>query len=339
MSKAKHAVVLWIVSFGIAVLPSPVAAQVKPPVLAITDSAKAGPDFAVQGEYAGKMRDEAFAIQVVALGKGEFDAVLCPGGLPGVGWTGAPNPRQKVRGKRESDSSDGPAKFSGNGWSLTADGKVIEIRNLKNQEIGRLSKIERKSPTLGLVAPPGATILFDGHSLDRFKPGARKTDDGLLMEGCTSVEEFGDCTLHIEFRLPFQPESRGQGRGNSGLYLAGRYEVQMLDSFGLEGQNNECGGIYTVARPRLNMCLPPLQWQTYDVEFRAPRFDGKGTKTADAEITVRHNGELIHENVKVPRPTAAAILGTEAPGGPLHLQNHGNPVRYRNIWVLPKNNP
>jgi Domain of Unknown Function (DUF1080) len=337
MTDFKRVVLRRIVAAGIAVLSSSVVAAEKTPVLTITDAAKGGPDFAVQGEYTGKFRDEAFGIQVVALGRGEFDAVLCAGGLPGAGWTGTPNPRQQVRGKREGDAADGPVKFTGNGWTATAGGGTIKIKDVKEQEIGALSKIERKSPTAGLAPPAGAIVLFDGGSLERFKPGARKTDDGLLMEGCTSVEEFGDCTVHIEFRLPFQPESRGQGRGNSGMYLAGRYEVQMLDSFGLKGANNECGGIYTVAKPRMNMCLPPLQWQTYDVEFKAPRFDEKGGKTADAEITVRHNGELIHENVKIPKPTAAAISSTEAPRGPLHLQNHGNPVRYRNVWVLPKN--
>lgn len=334
-----HAVLRRIIFLGIAVLSSSVAAQVKPPVLTIIDLAKAGPDYSVQGEYVGKMAGEAHGFQVVALGKGEFDAVLCPGGLPGEGWAGTPNPRQKLHAKRENDAGDGTVKFSGNGWVATVGGGVITIRDIKDQEIGRLSKVERKSPTLGLAPPAGSIVLFDGSSLQRFKPGARKSEDGLLMEGCTSLDEFGDCTVHIEFRLPFQPESRGQGRGNSGLYLAGRYEVQMLDSFGLKGENNECGGIYTVAKPRMNLCLPPLQWQTYDVDFKAPRFDEKGTKTADAELTVRHNGHVIHENVKVPKPTASAIIGTEGVKGPLHLQNHGNPVRYRNVWVLPKTTP
>ena len=337
MTKSKQGVLLWILWAGFAVWSSSVAAQGKPAALTVTDLAKAGPDFFIQGEYVGTMGGVAVGFQVIALGKEQFEAVLCPGGLPGAGWTGSTNPRQKVQGKRESDAGGGTARFSGNGWIALAGGGEIKIKSLNDQEIGRLSKIERKSPTLGVKPPAGAVVLFDGGSLERFKPGARKTDDRLLMEGCTSLEEFGDCTVHIEFLLPFQPESRGQGRGNSGLYLAGRYEVQMLDSFGLKGESNECGGIYTVAKPRVNMCLPPLQWQTYDIEFKAPRFDDKGTKVADAELTVRHNGEMIHKNVKVSKPTAAAIISTESSKGPLHLQNHGNPVRYRNIWALPRN--
>jgi hypothetical protein len=135
--------------------------------------------------------------------------------------------------------------------------------------------------------------------------------------------------------LPYQPYDRGQGRGNSGIYLQGRYEVQMLDSFGLEGKDNECGGIYEIRDPDLNMCFPPLQWQTYDIEFRQAEFDQRGKKTAPAQLTVRHNGVLIHKDVEVPRTTRAAPVGQEGPSHEfIHLQDHGNPVRYRNIWVV-----
>ncbi len=145
---------------------------------------------------------------------------------------------------------------------------------------------------------------------------------------------FGDHRLHLEFRTPFMPEARGQGRGNSGVYLQGRYEVQILDSYGLEGLDNECGGIYRVARPRVNMCAPPLQWQTYDIEFRAPRFDAQGNKTANARITVWHNGVMIHENVELPGPTGGGENANLDKPGPLLLQDHGNPVQFRNLWVL-----
>lgn len=146
---------------------------------------------------------------------------------------------------------------------------------------------------------------------------------------------FGDHQLHLEFRSPFMPEARGQGRGNSGVYLQGRYEVQILDSYGLEGLDNECGGIYRVARPRVNMCAPPLQWQTYDMDFRAPRFDAQGNKTANARITVSHNGVIIHENLEIPGQTGGGEASNFDKPGPLLLQDHGNPVQFRNIWVLP----
>lgn len=148
-------------------------------------------------------------------------------------------------------------------------------------------------------------------------------------------QRFGDVQVHIEFRTPFMPEAREQGRGNSGVYLQGRYEVQILDSYGLEGAWNECGGLYKVAAPRVNMCAPPLQWQTYDITFHAPRYDEAGNKTQDALLTVLHNGVVIHNHAAVPGETTAAAGGAADEAGPLYLQDHGNPVWYRNIWAVP----
>ncbi len=110
----------------------------------------------------------------------------------------------------------------------------------------------------------------------------------------------------------------------------------MLDSFGLAGKHNECGGIYEIRDPSVNMCFPPLQWQTYDVDFTAAKFDDSGKKTANVRMTVLHNGVRIHDNIEVPRSTRAAPLAEGPEPGFIHLQNHGNPVRYRNIWVVEK---
>ena len=155
--------------------------------------------------------------------------------------------------------------------------------------------------------------------------------------GIVSKRRFRDHQLHLEFRTPFMPDKRGQARGNSGVYVQGRYEVQILDSYGLEGLDNECGGIYKIARPRVNMCAPPLQWQTYDITFYAARFDASGKKTQDAVTTVLHNGVPIHQNLALPAPTPGGVGQNEAEPGRLFLQDHGNPVQFRNIWVVELN--
>lgn len=163
-------------------------------------------------------------------------------------------------------------------------------------------------------------------------------DGAMEVKGGTgnivTKDRFRDFKLHIEFRTPFMPAARGQGRGNSGVYLQGRYEIQVLDSYGLEGRDNECGGIYQVGAPMVNMALPPLQWQTYDITFRAPRFDASGNKTENAVVTVIHNGVTIHDRRKLPGPTGGAMDGNESEPGGIYLQDHGNPVQFRNIWLV-----
>lgn len=268
-------------------------------------AAQADPDFSLQGEYAAAGQ----GVQIVALGQGRFRLVRYPGGLPGLGGT------KQGRTAAEVGAADARAAI--------AKG---------------FQRIQRHSTTLGAKAPAGAKVLFDGTeaSLKNWKKGARFDGKGHLMAGATSLAAFGDALVHVEFRLPYKPKARGQGRGNSGLYLQARYETQMLDSFGLEGKHNECGGIYSVRAPDLNMCLPPLTWQTYDIEFRAAKFDDGGRKTAPARMTVRLNGVVVHPDVAVPKRTTASPLQEGSTPGPIYLQNHGNPVVYRNIWVLPR---
>ena len=177
-------------------------------------------------------------------------------------------------------------------------------------------------------------MLFDGSSADGWQNG--KLDDRKLLRcGTKSKDMIQSGTLHIEFFLPFKPLGRGQDRGNSGVYLQDRYEVQVLDSFGLKGENNECGGIYSKHRPAVNMCLPALTWQTYDIEFTEAQFDAAGMKTKDATLTVKHNGVLIHDKAPVNSATTAAGLKEGPTPGPIQLQDHGNPIFYRNIWWLP----
>ncbi|CAN5657005.1 hypothetical protein BH11VER1_BH11VER1_41960 [soil metagenome] len=305
-----------------------------PPPTAYTDPAKTDDDFVYQGEFAGENEGKKYGVRIIALGDGKFEAVGFEGGLPGEGWQGQWSDVTHTQGERAQ--GDSFVSFKTEKLKAKALGDSIDVLTLQDEKKFEMNRVRRISPTMDAKAPEGAIVLFDGKDKNGF-PGSRISEDGLLMEGATSGEKYTDFTLHLEFRLPYIPKGRSQGRGNSGLYLQGRYEVQVLDSFGLEGKDNECGGIYKIAVPKVNMCLPPLVWQTYDVDFTAAKFDAEGKKTANAKVTVKHNGVLIHENQELPQTTASAPTSTEAnTPGPIYLQNHGNPVRYRNIWLKPR---
>jgi len=153
------------------------------------------------------------------------------------------------------------------------------LRDAAKRQTGVLLRVDRKSPTMGRRPPRGAVVLFDGTSTDRFV-NAKISPSGNLMHGALTNFDVRDFDLHLEFRLPFMPTARGQARANSGVYIQKRYEVQILDSFALKGEHNECAGLYKTKSPDVNMCLPPLAWQTYDIEFRAARFDAAGKKSS-----------------------------------------------------------
>ncbi len=293
-----------------------------------TDIAKADGDYAYQGEYIGKFyRADLIGLQVVAMGDGEFIGVKFEGGLPGAGWD-----RQR-KTNLAGTLSDGVVRLTGSDITVVVHPEHAEVSE-KGQATDRLRKIRRISSTLDLAPPSNAKILFGGSNTEHLE-GAKVSDDGLLMAGVTTKDPVHDFQLHIEFRLPYKPHARGQGRGNSGVYIQRRYEVQVLDSFGLEGVANECGGLYRQQRPDLNMCLPPLSWQTYDISFRAARWaeDGK-KKLENARLTVLHNGEPIHDRREIPAKTGAGR--PESPELlPIYLQDHGNPVAFRNVWIVP----
>ncbi len=299
---------------------------------AFLTSEEAGPEFAIQGEYTGAIKagdnEVKIGVQVIAEGEGKLAWVAYIGGLPGDGWDG----NEPLRGKGELNGQSGVLKGD-HGTGEIKDGSLV-ITNEDNVRVGEISKTTRVSPTIGRKPPEGAVVLFDGTTADHFE-GGQMSDDKLLLPGVTSKEKFGSYELHVEFMLSFMPNARGQGRSNSGCYMQGRYEVQMLDSFGLTGENNECGGIYEIRKPDVNMCFPPLSWQTYDVEYHTAKFGADGKKTEDAWMTVKHNGVVIHEKVKLPRGTRAAPVPEGPEDGPIYLQNHGDPLRYRNIWVKP----
>jgi hypothetical protein len=323
--------------------------------------ARKDPDFAVEGEYLGtgtiftednelKRNSAPIGAQVVALGDGKFDVYLLRGGLPGQGWQN-PGWRVRIEGQRHGDVVELKGQFLRGHWIYMQPGGKPDVTDV-GQARGRiangkmtlsdandggtaeLKRVERRSPTLGAKPPAGAKVLFDGTTADKFDRG-EMTHWKTLMSGPATKDKFNSYSLHLEFCLSWMPKARGQGRSNSGVYPHDCYEIQVLDSFGLEGRDNECGALYGLKAPDMNMCFPPMAWQTYDVEFTAPKYDASGKKTANAQMTVRHNGVVIHNHFDVPRGTPGRQR--EGPGPrALYLQGHGNKVQFRNIWLVEK---
>lgn len=328
-------------------------------------------DFQIQGEYVGDVvfgdKKAKVGAQVIALGNGAFQAVLYHGGLPGAGWN-AEN-KELLAGELKKDGSAAftqatgkrkylarsPAEFSATSNPkpesevVSVNAKIQEgkltgkaVDTINGKEITfqfQLRKTERKSDTMGKKPPKGALVLFDGTNAEHWKGGRLDEKTGFLNtdgKDMLTKKKFNDYTMHVEFLLPYRPMARGQGRGNSGFYQVDHYEVQILDSFGLDGKNNECGGVYQLADPKVNMCLPPLAWQTYDVEFTNAKTNDKGEVTASAKMTVKHNGVVIHKDLELKRKTGGSRNEPIGTPGPIKLQGHGNPLQFRNIWIVEK---
>jgi len=320
---------------------------------------KENSDFHVQGEYRGELvigdQKLTTGIQVIALGEGKFIAAVFEGGLPGQEATRASC--TYVRASRSGSKLIFANALRGASFSIERNAGVFSIDGKK---AGAADKVTRKSKTLGAKPPAGAVILFDGTdaSLKQWNNGM--LDGKLLQEGCSTKQKFGSFRLHMEFRLPYKPGTlpSSQDRGNSGVYTFNRYETQLLDSFGLHyadgdktawrnrfaadfGTNPKsdrtqwCACFYKFKMPDVNVCYPPLVWQTYDIEFTAPGFkDGK--KITNARFTTYHNGVKVHNNVELPKGTGAGGGRKEVAREAIYIQGHGNPVRFRNIWIVPK---
>ena len=287
----------------------------------------------VQGIYEGARKAEA---RVVACGKGTYKVFLRQPGTAGKVDT------MELDGKTEGDAVGFTGKVGNVAWTGTYADGAIKLTSANGAAIP-LKRVVRKSPTLGAKPPAGAIVLLGDKKYDEMtcKPNKDGTpqewvtvDGGGIQVpkgGMNSKRQLdGSFRLHVEFKCPFLPEARDQGRGNSGSYLPNGEEIQVLDSFGMTSYTGGgCGGIYKYKDPDAFdtfslASLPPLQWQTYDIVYRAQTKDGQ--PTGKPRITVLHNGIKIHDNFE---------LQKDARKGGFHWQDHGNPVHYRNIWVVP----
>ena len=297
------------------------------------------------GVYAGTFypmgdhRSEARGM-VIAEGEGRYRVVLRARSGPGDrDW-----PFQlELAGRLEGERLQIAGNSMGLDWAGGLEGGKLTVE--KDYYGGRfeLLKAETTSSTAGQAPPPGAVVLLPYAENTPPDLGAwsnqswRANADGSMQKGkgdnATRRDDFRDIRLHLEFRVPYEPTLRGQHRGNSGVFVCKEYEVQILDSFGLVPGLGDCGAIYNVAPPTVNASFPPMQWQTFDIEFRAPRLDEDGELRQPARITVRHNGIPVHDDQVIAHPTANPKKPNVAQGH-IRVQDHRNLLRFRNIWVV-----
>jgi hypothetical protein len=289
------------------------------------------------GDYQGQLTGGApIVAQVIDLGGGDYQAKFLHK------FEDTHNVLAEVKGRAVPD---GPVRFESD--KISGELRADEFKGKKaDGTMFSLKPVKRESPTMAAPPPEGAIVLFDGKNLDAWQKdngqpiGWKIAENGAMQivpnTGTIETKQnFADMDLHLEFRTPLMPYARGQQRANSGVYIQGSYEVQVLDSYGLEGLDNECGGIYKVGAPKVNMAFPPLQWQTYDIHFQAAKWDGD-KKTSNARITVKHNGVVVQDNIEIPGPTGGAkYKGEPNHPGPIMLQDHHNEIQYRNIRVKP----
>lgn len=307
--------------------------------------------YSLMGEFAGDITfagnsAKRMGLQIRPVGGADFDALAYEGGLPGEmrlfngsdGVSGGGDAKREIKvadaqamhliGRR----NDNMLVLSGGPFAMFVDPAGCTLINPDGTKLGRLDRVVRSSPSLGAVPPEEAIILFDGKDTSNLQ-GATVTEDGLLAEGFVVKPMIQDFDMHLEFRLPYMPGFDDQKRSNSGIYIQSRYECQVLDSFAQRAKYNGLGSLYRFKAPDLAMGLPPLTWQTYDIRFTSPRYNSDGSKFSDAVVSSWVNGVKVQDQVTLPAPTGAGK--DEAPIMlPINVQDHSDPVRYRNMWMI-----
>jgi hypothetical protein len=292
----------------------------------------AKPDPAM-GDWQGA--ENGLVVQVLPLGEGKYQANLLK----------AFDAENNVLAVLQGVASGGLVALSGEGWSGVIQREHLTVA--KDSKRVDLRHLTRSSPTMGAKPPVGAVALFDGSSLDAWAkksgkdwlaedgPAKWKLVEGGAMEVVPGTDciithrKFGDSRVHVEFRTLGAPS-------NSGVFLQDRYEVNINETYAQTSGTPNAGfdNCTDKVEPRVRPCFPPLAWQTFDIEFHAPRFDAAGNKTAKAKATVLFNGVKIYDQQELDLPHGAARRLGEAPTGPLMLQEHGMPVQFRNIWLV-----
>lgn len=308
----------------------------------------------IQGEYFGALSSGGdLGAWLIANGNDSYTIAFLPGGLltlpgkPYGGWVQAGWNRNNFSGSAKLTGTDFSVT-TGNNYKTTTLTGIGESRSIKGQTPSgatfTLNRVVRNSPTFRLRPQPAwgtATLLFDSATgqadLTKWenKDNQVQLSRKFLYRGVQTVAGQGSGLLHIEFQGCFNPTASGQGRSNSGIYLQGHYEAQVLDSFGNGGAIDEFGAIYSVNPPSVNAALPPLTWHTYDIYFTSRTSGGAGDDVGAATMTVYSNGVLTQSATPVKNVTTAGVNGNLLVPGQLYLQNHGNEVVYNNIWFIP----
>ncbi|MFH0943730.1 MAG: DUF1080 domain-containing protein [Planctomycetota bacterium] len=303
------------------------------PVTFITDPQAVDGGLPFIAEYLGETTSSTgemfpYGVQVVQTGKQNYRMRGFVGGLPGAGW----DDRLSLRNGAAHWEEGQPFLF------MTMPGKVMFVltedgmsASVKDELVAWAKQHVRKSPTAGKEPPPGAQVLFGGGGLEALS-GGEIVAGGFLRGPFKSLQAFGDQKVHLEFRLPLAPDTGPKQRGMNHVLVQGRYGLSIKDSMAVTNSKHVCGALVDSEEPRINMSFPPLAWQTYDIDFRAARFDAAGQKTEPARMAVWQNGVLIHDDLELENASEEGQPEGPEPG-PLVVTSDGCPVFYRNLWV------